>query len=160
MTCSNAAEERVSPETAASAPDRAVASRSLASDAKYVLAGRIAGMGGAALVAFLIPRCLSPEDCGKFLIAQNIIGLGALVAAAGLPLAVIRILGEGLARGDQRWIRAALLQSLRLLAMTSSVVTLCIAIWLLVGGGAWLKLETSFGWLTAFAATLLFLAWQ
>lgn len=136
------------------------ARRSLASDAKYVVGGRIAGVAGTALVAFLLPRCLTPEDCGKFLVAQNMLGLGALVAGAGLPLAILRILGEGLARRDREWTWAALTRSLVVLAASSCVVTAGMLLWLISGGGAWLHLDMRWSWLLAFAAGLMLLAWQ
>ena len=126
----------------------------------WVVIGRIAGVLGTALVAFLLPRFLPPDECGRFLLTQNLICLGSLIGVAGLPLAMVKLLAEGHALRNRRWMHTALFGGLRILVVTSSTVALVATTWLAMWGGRWLKLDVHLALLVAFAATLLLLAWQ
>src|SRR5262245_38639071 len=115
----------------------------------WVVIGRAVGVGGTALLSFVLPRCLAPHECGNFLVAQNLVLLGTLMAASGLPLTIVKLLGEGVALHSRAWLRDTLLRSAQLLAVTSLGVTVLITLWLAMGGGMWLKLNINSVWLLA-----------
>ncbi|MDX1948203.1 MAG: lipopolysaccharide biosynthesis protein [Pirellulaceae bacterium] len=151
-----------SQDAATSAPARARGANFAprASATLWVISGRIGGILATALVAFLLPRSLSPPECGQFLLLQSWLGLAALVAAGGVPLAVVKLLGEGLALGDLPRLRSALGQTLGLTVVISVTIAFATAALLFVWRPATLGDGENSTWLVLFCLALLLIAWQ
>lgn len=143
---------------AASIAPAALPAEPLPRGAIWVVLGRMANVAATALVAFVVPRCLPEAECGRFWLAQSWLGLLCLLAAAGLPLAIVKLLGEALAARHRQPLRAALRSSLGVLMASSMVVTTAVAGWLLASGGGWLGLNSA--GLVALVVALGLLSWQ
>jgi len=121
------------PGNAPRAPAGASLKDRLVGGGAWAIAGKI-GIGVTQLAALAwVAHLLPPHSTAVFLLAQSIVGLGAIVGRLGLELTAVRLVSQALGRGDEGAARASAVAIVR--AGTGGA--LAAGAVLALGGAAW-----------------------
>jgi O-antigen/teichoic acid export membrane protein len=108
----------------------------------------------------ILPRVLSPEECGKFWVFQNLVELTCIFAGIGLPVAIVQLLGRGISTGNKQlvWELIGKVGRISALASTTSVlIAVCILWWI---SPVLLELSPEIDWMILFSTAVILFTWN
>jgi len=88
----------------------------------WAIAARVVGIIAALAVNGLLARLLTPENMGVYFLIISVVSVAALVAQAGLPSSIVRLIAESMGKGDGERARVAIRLSVVFCGLFSLIV--------------------------------------
>ncbi|MCA9246796.1 MAG: lipopolysaccharide biosynthesis protein [Planctomycetales bacterium] len=133
-------EIQASADAAAPEPDRLLRRR-LISGGIWAAIGRACGVAALLGIHVVLARILEPTVFGAFILIASVIPTASLAAMAGLNRAVLRLVSEGLARGEAARVASGLQRTGKLAAVSIVVVAVAVVFGMAAWGERWLPIS-------------------